>query len=149
MAEAAGERSVSKAHHKSHRWLQLALGVLCMTMVANLQYGWTLFVDPMQAKFGWDRAAIQVAFTIFVVAETWLTPFEGYLEDLFGPRPLLLVGGLLVGFGTRIANGCTSGHGVCGLARLSPRSLAATLTFMAAGFVTVFVVRHVFFGGAS
>jgi uncharacterized membrane protein YedE/YeeE len=55
----------------------------------------------------------------------------------------LIAGGLLVGFGTRLANGCTSGHGVCGLARLSPRSLAATATFMAAGFVTVFLVRHV------
>ena len=55
----------------------------------------------------------------------------------------LIVGGLLVGFGTRLGNGCTSGHGVCGLARLSPRSLAATATFMAAGFLTVFVVRHV------
>jgi uncharacterized protein len=54
----------------------------------------------------------------------------------------LIAGGLLVGFGTRLANGCTSGHGVCGLARLSPRSLAATATFMAAGFATVFLVRH-------
>lgn len=57
--------------------------------------------------------------------------------------PSLILGGLLVGFGTRLANGCTSGHGVCGLARLSPRSLAATLTFMAAGFAVVFLARHV------
>lgn len=56
--------------------------------------------------------------------------------------PVLIVAGLLVGFGTRLGNGCTSGHGVCGLARLSPRSLAATGTFMTAGFVTVYVVRH-------
>jgi uncharacterized protein len=56
---------------------------------------------------------------------------------------ILVVAGLLVGFGTRLANGCTSGHGVCGLARLSPRSLAATGTFMAAGFLTVFLIRHV------
>lgn len=56
--------------------------------------------------------------------------------------PLLIIGGLLVGFGTRLGNGCTSGHGVCGLARLSPRSLAATATFMAAGLGTVFVLRH-------
>lgn len=56
--------------------------------------------------------------------------------------PVLVVGGLLVGFGTRLGNGCTSGHGVCGMARLSPRSLAATGVFMAAGFATVFVVRH-------
>jgi hypothetical protein len=59
-----------------------------------------------------------------------------------GPATLI-VAGLLVGFGTRLANGCTSGHGVCGLARLSPRSLAATVAFMAAGFATVFAVRHV------
>jgi uncharacterized membrane protein YedE/YeeE len=58
--------------------------------------------------------------------------------------PVLLVAGLLVGVGTRYGSGCTSGHGVCGLSRLSPRSLAATLAFMAAGFATVFFVRHVF-----
>jgi uncharacterized membrane protein YedE/YeeE len=65
-----------------------------------------------------------------------------------GPATLI-AGGFLVGFGTRLANGCTSGHGVCGLARLSPRSLVATLSFMATGFATVFVVRHVLGGGAS
>lgn len=56
--------------------------------------------------------------------------------------PLLITSGLLVGFGTRLGNGCTSGHGVCGLARLSPRSLAATATFMTAGIATVFAIRH-------
>jgi len=56
--------------------------------------------------------------------------------------PVLVVAGLLVGIGTRFAGGCTSGHGVCGLSRLSPRSLVATLSFMSAGFITVFVVRH-------
>ena len=55
---------------------------------------------------------------------------------------LIVAGGVLVGFGTRVGSGCTSGHGVCGLARRSPRSLAATLAFMAAGFATVFVLRH-------
>jgi len=58
----------------------------------------------------------------------------------------LVLAGLLVGFGTRVGNGCTSGHGVCGMARLSPRSIAATLTFMASGALTVFVMRHVFGG---
>lgn len=58
--------------------------------------------------------------------------------------PALIAGGVLVGWGTRAASGCTSGHGVCGLARRSPRSLAATITFMAAGFATVFLTRHVF-----
>lgn len=57
--------------------------------------------------------------------------------------PVLIIAGLLVGFGTRLGSGCTSGHGICGNARLSPRSIVATLTFMAAGFVTVFVFRHV------
>lgn len=56
--------------------------------------------------------------------------------------PLLIAAGLLVGFGTRLGNGCTSGHGVCGMARLSPRSVVATMTFMGAGFITVFAVRH-------
>ena len=65
----------------SYRWLQLFMGIVCMAMIANLQYGWTLFVNPISEKFGWTRAAIQVAFTIFVLTETWLVPFEGYLVD--------------------------------------------------------------------
>ena len=60
--------------------------------------------------------------------------------------PLLVVAGLLVGFGTRLGNGCTSGHGVCGIGRLSVRSIAATATFMAAAAVTVFITRHVIGG---
>jgi OFA family oxalate/formate antiporter-like MFS transporter len=80
-----------------HRWAQLVIGIICMAMVANLQYGWTLFVDPMSEKFGWTKAAIQVAFTIFVLCETWLVPVEGYLMDRFGPRPVVLVGGILAG----------------------------------------------------
>jgi hypothetical protein len=56
--------------------------------------------------------------------------------------PVLILGGLLVGFGTQLGGGCTSGHGVCGIARLAPRSIVATITFMASAIVTVFVVRH-------
>ena len=81
----------------SYRWLQLFIGIVCMAMIANLQYGWTLFVNPISVKHGWTRAAIQVAFTIFVLTETWLVPIEGYLVDRFGPRPVVLVGGLLCG----------------------------------------------------
>jgi OFA family oxalate/formate antiporter-like MFS transporter len=81
------------------RWGQLLFGVICMAMIANLQYGWTLFVNPITEKFGWTRAAVQVAFTIFVLTETWLVPIEGYLVDKFGPRPVVLVGGLLCGIG--------------------------------------------------
>jgi OFA family oxalate/formate antiporter-like MFS transporter len=80
-----------------HRWVQLVIGIICMAMVANLQYGWTLFVNPMSERFGWTKAAIQVAFTIFVLCETWLVPVEGYLMDRFGPRPVVLVGGILAG----------------------------------------------------
>jgi OFA family oxalate/formate antiporter-like MFS transporter len=70
-----------------------------MAMIANLQYGWTLFVNPIADKHGWSRAAIQVAFTIFVLTETWLVPIEGYLVDRFGPRPVVLCGGILCGIG--------------------------------------------------
>jgi len=80
-----------------NRWLQLLIGIVCMAMIANLQYGWTLFVNPLDAKYHWGRAAIQVAFSIFVLTETWLVPIEGYLVDRFGPRPVVLVGGILVG----------------------------------------------------
>jgi uncharacterized membrane protein YedE/YeeE len=63
--------------------------------------------------------------------------------EVTSSMPLLIAAGLLVGFGTRLGNGCTSGHGVCGIGRLSPRSIAATLAFMAAAIATVFIVRHV------
>ena len=88
-----GEKSIP------NRWLQLVLGILAMVIIANLQYGWTLFVGPIDAKYHWGRAAIQVAFTIFVLLETWLVPIEGYLVDRFGPRPVVLVGGVLCGIG--------------------------------------------------
>jgi OFA family oxalate/formate antiporter-like MFS transporter len=67
-----------------------------MACVANLQYGWTLFVNPIDAKYHWGRSAIQIAFTIFVLIETWLIPVEGYLVDKFGPRWVVLGGGVLV-----------------------------------------------------
>src|SRR5512147_819000 len=81
----------------SGRWRQLIIGIVCMSMIANLQYGWTLFVNPIDDKFHWGRASIQVAFTIFVLAETWLVPVEGYLVDKFGPKPVTVIAGLLVG----------------------------------------------------
>ena len=67
-----------------------------MVMIANLQYGWTLFVGPIDQKYHWGRAAIQVAFTIFVLTETWLVPIEGYLIDKFGPRIMISGSGVLV-----------------------------------------------------
>ncbi|MFZ1048921.1 MAG: oxalate/formate MFS antiporter, partial [Pseudolabrys sp.] len=78
------------------RWGQLVFGIICMVMIANLQYGWTLFVGPIDQKYHWGRAAIQVAFTIFVLTETWLVPIEGYLIDKFGPRAMISASGVLV-----------------------------------------------------
>jgi len=78
------------------RWGQLVFGIICMVMIANLQYGWTLFVNPIDQKYHWGRAAIQVAFTIFVATETWLVPLEGYLIDKFGPRIMVCGSGVLV-----------------------------------------------------
>jgi OFA family oxalate/formate antiporter-like MFS transporter len=78
------------------RWAQLIFGIICMVMIANLQYGWTLFVNPIDQKYHWGRAAIQVAFTIFVLTETWLVPIEGYLIDKFGPKIMVSLSGALV-----------------------------------------------------
>src|SRR5712672_1776822 len=86
----------------SYRWMQLIMGIVCMAMIANLQYGWTLFVNPIADKYHWTRAAIQVAFAIFVLTETWLVPIEGYLVDKYGPRAVILVGGILCGLGWAI-----------------------------------------------
>src|SRR3954463_10156234 len=79
------------------RWLQLVIGIVCMVMIANLQYGWTLFVTPIDQKYHWGRAAIQVAFSIFVLTETWLVPIEGWFVDRFGPKIVVMLGGILVG----------------------------------------------------
>ena len=76
-------------------WTQLIVGVICMANIANLQYGWTLFVSPIDAKYHWGRASIQIAFTVFVLLETWLVPVEGYLVDRFGPRWIVVIGGVL------------------------------------------------------
>ena len=65
-------------------------------MIANLQYGWTLFVDPIDAKYHWGRAAIQLALTLFVVVETWLVPVEAWFVDEDGPRAVIMFGGVMI-----------------------------------------------------
>src|SRR5580658_1780578 len=95
---AGAEMSITEASpdQARYRWLQLIAGIICMVMVANLQYGWTYFVDPMKKAQSWDREAIQWAFTLFVFVETFLVPIEGWFVDRFGPRVVVAFGGIVV-----------------------------------------------------
>jgi OFA family oxalate/formate antiporter-like MFS transporter len=85
------------------RWNQLIFGVICMVMIANMQYGWTLFVNPINKAHGWSIASIQLAFSIFIALETWLTPIEGWIVDMLGPRRgpkfVVAVGGVFTALG--------------------------------------------------
>lgn len=147
--------AVSAPTTTPNRWIQLALGILCMAMIANLQYGWTLFVNPIEAKNHWGLSAIQLSFSIFIVVETWLVPVEGWLVDKFGPRPVVAAGAVLAGVGwvlnsyasslttlyiaaviSGVGAGCVYGTCVGNALKWFPdrRGLAAGLT--AAGFGT-------------
>jgi uncharacterized membrane protein YedE/YeeE len=131
-------------------WSALAGGLLI-----GLAAAWLLLVDgrilgcsgilgglvtPRRGDILW-RAALILGLIVSPVLASMLFGTVG--AGVTTGVPTLLAGGLLVGLGTRLGKGCTSGHGVCGLARLSPRSAVATLAFMASGFLTVFVVRHI------
>ena len=83
----------------SNRWVQLVFGIICMGLVANLQYAWTLFVSPIEAKNHWGLSAIQLSFSIFILVETWLVPIEGWLVDKFGPRPVVAIGAIFAAIG--------------------------------------------------
>src|SRR5580700_8451285 len=96
MTETPSEQNASVL---DNRWLILLFSVISMVAVANLQYGWTLFVTPLQKHLGVDAALVQVTFTVFVLLETWLVPFEGWLVDKFGPRLLVMLGGVLAAIG--------------------------------------------------
>jgi OFA family oxalate/formate antiporter-like MFS transporter len=100
IAASASDRS---AELSTTRWAQLVSVIICMVMIANLQYGWTLFVNPIAKAHGWSIAAIQFAFSVFIALETWLTPIEGWIVDILGPRrgPKLMVafGGIMVAAG--------------------------------------------------
>jgi OFA family oxalate/formate antiporter-like MFS transporter len=102
------DQSAGSTHVMTQRWTQLVMGILCMAMVANLQYGWTLFVSPMETKNHWGLAGVQLAFSIFVLVETWLVPLEGWLVDKFGPRPVIAAGGILAALGWVINSFATS-----------------------------------------
>src|SRR5436305_14471701 len=97
LAAGAQDPCLTDSPSNAYRWGQLVMGIACMAMIANLQYGWTLFVAPMEAKNHWGLTAIQFAFSIFVVVETWLVPVEGWLVDRFGPRPVIAAGAILAG----------------------------------------------------
>ncbi len=96
-------------------------------------------IGPMSTMRGW-----RLAFTAGLLVPGAVLALLGHLPaiDFVATGPHLLIAGLLVGFGTRLGSGCTSGHGICGLARLSPRSIVAVLIFMAAGFATTTLLRH-------
>ncbi len=91
-----------------NRWMQLIFGIICMGLVANLQYAWTLFVNPIQVKTGWALSAIQLSFSIFIVVETWLVPVEGWMVDKFGPRFVILIGAVFAAAGWVIDSYATS-----------------------------------------
>jgi OFA family oxalate/formate antiporter-like MFS transporter len=93
---------------EASRWGQLAFGVACMVAASNIQYSWTQFVPEIQKAHGWERAAIQTAFSIFVVVQTWSTPFVGHFIDRYGPRLLVLLGGVLTGLAWVINSYATS-----------------------------------------
>lgn len=149
------------------RVLQLGIGIVCMVMIANLQYGWNLFVEPMSKAQHWSRADIATAFSIFVLTETWLVPVESWFVDRFGPRVVVMIGGVLVALAwslnsiadtlpmlylAAVISGIGAGavYGTCVGNSLKwfvgKRGLAAGLT--AAGFgagtaATVVPIRHV------
>jgi uncharacterized protein len=125
--------------------LAAAMFILLSGRIAGISGVLGGLVWPKRGDIDWRIAFIAG----LVLAPLIFTPLMGARVGAIAASPALVIaGGLLVGIGTRYGAGCTSGHGVCGLSRLSPRSLVATLAFMAAGFATVFVLRHLL-GGAA
>lgn len=101
-------------------------------------------VSPAKGETGWKASFIAGLLAGGILLRIFLP--RAFDFGIIRPYPMLLVAGLLVGFGTRLGNGCTSGHGVCGISRLSARSIAATMTFIASGAVVVFIVDHLLVG---
>ncbi len=94
--------SMARGQPSAHRWHQLIFGIICMVLISNYQYGWTYFVHPMADAHKaqhWSVAEIQVAFSIFIALETWLTPIDGWIADTVGPKLVVAAGGILVALG--------------------------------------------------
>ena len=133
-------------------WLSLSGGVLLGVASALfiLLHGRILGISRIVGEFILPKAgdiAWRIAFLLGIFSAPWIFGILAPAEIITAPRidasyGMIVLAGLMVGLGTRYASGCTSGHGVCGLSRLSLRSLVATLSFMTAGFVTVYVIRH-------
>src|SRR5262245_8514497 len=83
----------------ANRWFQLSAALVAMIMIANLQYAWTLFVEPMRAENGWALQGVQAAFTWFILFQTWVQPLDGWLIDRLGPRWFISAAGVLCGIG--------------------------------------------------
>jgi uncharacterized membrane protein YedE/YeeE len=103
-------------------------------------------LPPSIQMSGLQQGLLFVAGMLISVPLYQLVTGSAVVASVYTSQPVLVIAGLLVGFGSVLGSGCTSGHGVCGISRLSARSIVATLTFMAAAFVTVFVVRHLIAG---
>jgi OFA family oxalate/formate antiporter-like MFS transporter len=108
MSNSSATLQAQKPVSSNTRWIQLAVGVICMIATANIQYAWTLFVPEIQTTYGWSRASIQLAFTIFVLVQTWLAPIEGHFIDKFGPRMMVAFGAIFIGAAWIINSQATS-----------------------------------------
>jgi OFA family oxalate/formate antiporter-like MFS transporter len=134
---------------QSGRYFQLIIGIVCMVMIANLQYGWNLFVNPINAQHHWGRAAIQVAFSIFVLTETWLVPVEGWFVDRFGPKLVVTMGGILVGLAWVIDSYANSLPVLYGAAALSGVGAGAVYGTCLGNALKWFVGRRGFAAGLT
>ena len=127
----------------------IGLSAVLLMLAIGRVMGATGVLAGIFAPSSWQDASWRIALLLGMVTGPtvyWLV--AGQMPEITVPvsTPMLLIGGFIVGIGVTYGSGCTSGHGVCGMARLSPRSIAATLTFMATTAVTVYLVRHVFAG---
>src|SRR5260370_3469021 len=102
--------------------------IFCERLISSVQLGWTPIIDPIDQKYHWGRAAIQVAFTIFIVTETWLQPLGGYLIDRFGPRVMVCIGGALAAIAwaiNSVADSLALFYLASTITRLGPRPIFA------------------------